>query len=185
MTLGARYDDTKVVVSEFFYDNPFALCGTPLQFLVPLPPGVVCTGPGTANVPPPPGDSISDVKVKFHNFNYKARLEYDLTPKNMLYGMVSTGFRPGDAGIANRALNILDAEKLTSIEVGSKNRFLDDSLQLNVGLYYYNYHGFQTSYMPNTPSPADFASIQQQCQPDRACQEYWRRAGIAVSADRA
>ena len=29
-TLGARYDDTKVVVTEFFYDNPFSLCGTPI-----------------------------------------------------------------------------------------------------------------------------------------------------------
>jgi iron complex outermembrane receptor protein len=52
------------------------------------------------------------------------------------------------------------AEKLTSFEVGSKNRFLDDSLQLNAGLYYYNYHGFRTAYIPNTPSPADFASFQ-------------------------
>jgi len=159
MTLGARYDDTTVVVSEFFYDNPFALCGTPLQFIVFLPPGAVCTGPGQASVPPPPGDSINNVEVKFHNSNYKVRLEYDLTQKNMLYGMVSTGFRPGDAGIASRALNIVDAEKLTSIEFGSKNRFRDGSLQLNVGLSYYNYHGFRTSYIPDTPGPADFANI--------------------------
>jgi iron complex outermembrane receptor protein len=158
-TLGARYDDTKVVVTEFFYDNPFSLCGTPIAFLIPLPPGVVCTGPGQANVPPPPGDSINDAEVKFHNTNYKARLEYDLTQENMLYGMVSTGFRPGDVGIANRALHVVDAEKLTSYEIGSKNRFLDNSLQLNVGLYYYDYHGFRTSYIPNTPSPADFASF--------------------------
>lgn len=159
MTLGARYDDTQVTVSEFLFDNPFALCGTTLQGLFPLPPGVVCTGLATANVPPPPGTSINDVKIKFHNFNYKARLEYDLTPKNMLYGMVSTGFRPGDVGIVNRAPNVLEAEKLTSFEVGSKNRFLDDSLQLNVGLYYYDYQGFQTSYRPNTPNPFDFAGL--------------------------
>jgi outer membrane receptor protein involved in Fe transport len=161
MTLGVRYDDTQVSVSEFFFENPFSLCGTPLQFIVPLPlpPGARCTGPGTASVPPPPGTSISGVNLKFHNFNYKARLEYDLASKNMLYGMISTGFRPGDAGIANRALNIVAAEKLTSFEVGSKNRFLDDSLQLNAGLFYYNYHGFRTSYIPNTPSPADFGNF--------------------------
>jgi outer membrane receptor protein involved in Fe transport len=160
MTLGARYDDTQVSVTEFFFANPFSLCGTPIQFLVPLPPGVTCTGVATANVPPPPGVSISGVNLKFHNFNYKARVEYDLASKNILYGMVSTGFRPGDAGIANRALNIVAAEKLTSFEVGSKNRFLDNSLQLNAGLYYYNYHGFRTAYIPNTPSPADFARFQ-------------------------
>jgi iron complex outermembrane receptor protein len=159
MTLGARYDDTQVTVSEFLYENMFSLCGTALSFAAPLPPGATCTGPGTASVPSPPGNSVSGVKVKFHNFNYKARLEYDLTKKNMLYGMVSTGFRPGDAGIVNRALNKVASEKLTSIEVGSKNRFLDDSLQLNVGLYYYDYNGFRTSYIPNTPSPVDFASF--------------------------
>jgi outer membrane receptor protein involved in Fe transport len=160
MTLGARYDDTKVSVTESFYNNLFSLCGTPIQFLLRLPPGMSCTGVGTGNVPSPPADTISGVNLKFHNFNYKARLEYDLASKNILYGMVSTGFRPGDAGIANRALNIVNAEKLTSFEVGSKNRFLDDSLQLNAGLYYYNYHGFRTAYIPNTASPADFANFQ-------------------------
>ena len=162
-TLGARYDDTKVVVSEFFFDNPYSLCGTPLQNLpgtVPLPPGATCIGPGQASVPPPPGDSIQDVEVNFNNFNYKARLEYDLTQENMLYGMVSTGFRPGDARIANRTTNVIAAEKLTSFEVGSKNRFLEDSLQLNVGVFYYKYRGFRTSYIPDTATnPADFASF--------------------------
>jgi outer membrane receptor protein involved in Fe transport len=152
MTLGARYDDTKVVVSETLFNNPYALCGTILQGGVP--PGTTCTGVAQAAQPLPPATFIPGIEVNFHNFNYKARVEYDLTPKNMLYGMVSTGFRPGDAGInANTRLpNILDAEKLTSIEVGSKNRFLDDSLQLNVGVYYYNYHGFQTTYVVDTPA---------------------------------
>ncbi len=44
------------------------------------------------------------------------------------------------------APNILTAEKLTSYELGSKNRFLDDSLQVNADVYYYDYQGFQTTY---------------------------------------
>jgi iron complex outermembrane receptor protein len=158
-TLGVRYDNSETVVSEVFFDNPFSLCGTSLQFLVAshFPPGVSCTGPGQANVPAPPADSISDVSKKFNNFNYKARLEYDLTQKNMLFGMISTGYRPGDARIASHALNVVPSEKLTSIEVGSKNRFLGDSLQLNAGLYYYRYQGFPAAYIPNTPSPFDYA----------------------------
>jgi iron complex outermembrane receptor protein len=150
VTLGARYDDTKILVSEFLFDNTVALCGTALAARVP--PGTVCTGVGTSVAGSAPGVSIDGVVLNFHNFNYKARLEYDLTPKNMLFGMISTGFRPGDAGVSNRKANYLAAEKLTSIELGSKNRFLDDSLQLNVGVYFYNYKGFQTSYIPNTPA---------------------------------
>jgi iron complex outermembrane receptor protein len=163
-TVGARYDDTRVLTSEFSYTDIFSLCGAVLPpgvLAPPLPPGVVCIGPGQANVPSPPGATISGVEVKFHNFNYKARLEYDLSQKNMVYGMISTGFRPGDARIASRALNIVPAEKLTSFEVGSKNRFLADSLQLNAGIYYYSYKGFPATYVPNTPSPVDFISNRQ------------------------
>lgn len=154
-TLGARYDDTQVVVSQFYFDNPYSPCGT---FAAGnLPPFITCTGVAQALQPLPPGVSIDDFKVEFHNFNYKARLEYDLTQENMLYGMVSTGFRPGDAMISNGSLNVVDAEKLTSFEVGSKNRFLDDSLQLNVGLFYYKYKGFGTSYRTeHDNNPADY-----------------------------
>jgi iron complex outermembrane receptor protein len=49
------------------------------------------------------------------------------------------------------------AEKLTAFEVGSKNRFLDDSLQLNVGLYYYKYRGFGTSYRTESAAPNDYS----------------------------
>jgi iron complex outermembrane receptor protein len=114
---------------------------------------------GTANIPNPPAFTISGVELVFHNFNYKARLEYDLTQKNMLYGMISTGFRPGDAGIANAAPNIVSAEKLTSIEAGSKNRFLEDSLQVNAGVYYYNYQGFHTFFQTNVYNPASFVNL--------------------------
>jgi len=158
LTLGARYDDTQVVVSQSFFDNPYAFCGTSLEFSLTLPSGVTCIGPGQASIAPPAGDTINDVEINFHNFNYKARFEYDLTPANMVYAMISTGFRPGDAGIASHALNIVAAEKLTSIEIGSKNRFLEDSLQLNIGLYQYRYQGFQTSYTPDTASPVDPAN---------------------------
>ena len=153
LTLGARYDDTKLTINEFYYDNIYGLCGTSVAFAVP--PGTVCTGVATATVPAPPGTSLNG-SLNFHNFNYKARLEHDLTSKNMLYAMISTGSRPGDLGIANGAPNYLAAEKLTSIEIGSKNRFLDNSLQLNAALYYYNYQGFQTWYVPDTSPTAVF-----------------------------
>jgi iron complex outermembrane receptor protein len=163
MTLGARYDDTKIRVDEFLGDDRFQLCGNRIGAPLVLPPGVVCTGVGTASIPRNAGTFIPGLEVNFHNFSYKARLEYDLTPKNMVYGMVSTGFRPGDAGINSqtRAPNILKAETLTSFEVGSKNRFLGDSLQVNAGLFYYNYHseGFRTLYQPNIFVPQIFFNV--------------------------
>jgi len=38
---------------------------------------------------------------------------------------------------------------LDSIEAAPKNRFFEDSLQINADVYYYNYRGFQTSYVSN------------------------------------
>ena len=120
--------------------------------------GQTCTGPGQASIPAPPGASIDDLGIDFQNFNYKARVEYDLADWNLVYASVSTGFRPGDAGIVRNQLNVLDAEKLTSFEIGSKNRFLDNTLHVNLGAYYYIYKGFQTQYRAETASPADYAN---------------------------
>jgi len=160
LTLGARYDDTTITDSENYFNNVWAFCGTMLAFQLGSN-GAFCTGPAQSSLPQPPssGYSLHNVTVNFYNFTYKARAEYDLTPINTLYGTVSSAFRPGDVGIYNGAPNIYNAEKLTAIEFGSKNRFLDNKLQVNVAAYYYIYDGFQTSYNANTGSPADYASI--------------------------
>jgi len=165
LTLGARYDDTKIIFSETAYENPYSLCGTILQGALPPFIGMTCTGPGQSSGPPGPSLTVSDLPIKDENFNYKARVEYDLSDSNMLYALVSTGFRPGDGGI-NRVinpppvgpalvLNIYGAEKLTSFEIGSKNRFLDNNLQINAAAFYYDYSGYHTSFIPNTANPFD------------------------------
>jgi outer membrane receptor protein involved in Fe transport len=122
----------------------------------------LCTGPGTASAPPPPSLTVSDLKIKFSNFNYKARVEFDLADANMIYASVSTGFRPGDGGISQVALpppqlpelqlNLYDSEKLTAFEIGSKNQFMDNRLILNAAVFYYNYSGYHTSFLPDTPA---------------------------------
>jgi iron complex outermembrane receptor protein len=159
-TLGARYDDAEVTVTEdFFTLGAASTCGTSR---VPPPIAPLCTGVGTSRLPIPAHFIVNDYKVKFHNFNYKARLEYDLSAKNRIFGMVSSGYRPGDALVVQPPGQVpfvkeVAAEKLTSFEVGSKNRFLEDSLQLNVGLFYYRYRGFGTSYRTETPAPNDYS----------------------------
>jgi iron complex outermembrane receptor protein len=159
-TLGVRYDDASVKVTEDFFDlGPVGLCGSPL---VPPPLAPACTGVGTSVLPLAPRVFLDNYEVKFHNFNYKARLEYDLSNKSMLYGMVSTGYRPGDATIARPPgrpafVNVVKAEKLTAFELGSKNRFLEDSLQVNAALFLYQYRGFGTSYRTDTPAPNDYS----------------------------
>jgi outer membrane receptor protein involved in Fe transport len=96
----------------------------------------------------------SSAVKNFKNITYKARLEYDLRPENMLYLMTATGFLPGDIQLSpivhvGPSISVsfqdlpFDQERLTSYEVGTKNRFFDKRLQLNGALFYYDYAGYQ------------------------------------------
>jgi iron complex outermembrane receptor protein len=138
MTAGLRYDDTKVEVSEI-YTPPF-------------------------NAPDQTPQSIGGEAGtrKFKNTTYKARIEHDLIDQNLLYASVTTGFTPGDVTLTTGAtfnpivLDIKD-QTLTAYEIGSKNRFLNDSLQINADVYYYDYGGFQqanVNFTPNSPTPS-------------------------------
>ena len=102
--------------------------------------------------PKPCAYSSFSNKVKFDNLTYKVRAAYDLGPSSMVYAMVSSGYLPGDIQIspqpnANGTVNYLELpyqqQQLTSYEIGSKNRFFADRLQLNAAVFYYDYQGWQ------------------------------------------
>lgn len=94
----------------------------------------------------------------FHNLTYKARVEYDLTPHNLLYASASSGFLPGDVQITNATVSRFSAETLTAYEVGSKNRLFGNKLQINISGYYYDYGGYQAIIYQN-PSNSASAKI--------------------------
>jgi iron complex outermembrane receptor protein len=76
----------------------------------------------------------------------KVSLENDLTSDNMLYATWSTGLKPGGANLNQTPILaplVFKSEHVTAYEVGSKNRFLDNSIQLNLSAYYYLYHNLQ------------------------------------------
>jgi iron complex outermembrane receptor protein len=125
LTAGLRYDQTKVQIEEDYTDR---------------------TAP---NAPPAFVQLRGDAgKKTFNNLTYKLRLEGNLTDANLLYGSLSTGVLPGDIQVISPRINVLEvttlkAETLTSLELGSKNRFLDERLQVNGDVFYYRYGAFQ------------------------------------------
>jgi iron complex outermembrane receptor protein len=135
LTLGARYDWTKVDVQQLntiSVNFPFDLYGQqPVQL-------------ETLDVNAARGLST------YGNFDYKVRVEHDLTSHNMVYATVSTGFVPGNVSVSNVAATpkIINeaSETLTAYELGSKNRFFDNQMQVNGDVYFYDYGGFQTTY---------------------------------------
>jgi iron complex outermembrane receptor protein len=144
LTGGVRYDDTKISI-----DGSYCATNT-------LPgPGFGVLGCGS--IPNPKDNGHRSYK----DTTWKARIETDLTPQNLLYASVSTGFSPGDVSLTQDASNLpyildLKAETLTAWEVGSKNRFLGNSLQVNGSAYFLNYGAYQTAGInctPNGPTP--------------------------------
>lgn len=85
-------------------------------------------------------------KPKFTKTTWRAGLDYFVTPQNMLYAQVSTGFRSG--GINNNSSNALipgsfGSEDVTAYEIGSKNRFAGGRIQLNLAAFDYRFTNLQ------------------------------------------
>ena len=86
----------------------------------------------------------------FSKTTYRVGLEYDVAADSMLYTTVSTGYK---AGGFNRGFPTIayEPEDLVSYELGSKNRFLDNTLQINGAAYYYVYNNFQVVHTESVP----------------------------------
>jgi iron complex outermembrane receptor protein len=105
--------------------------------------------PPTFTVPSP--NVLGSASASNGKFTYKVGAEYDLAPRNLLYATVSTGLASAgvNGGSASAPLTALVApavfqpETITAYEVGSKNRFFDNRLQLNGAAYYYDFHNYQ------------------------------------------
>jgi iron complex outermembrane receptor protein len=71
---------------------------------------------------------------------WKAGLDEQITPDNLLYGSISTGYKPGggNPGTAPAVVPPNYApETITAFEVGSKNSLLDRTFLANLAAFYY------------------------------------------------
>ncbi|MFV3126940.1 TonB-dependent receptor [Niveispirillum sp. KHB5.9] len=92
----------------------------------------------------------------FESVTWKGGVEFDAGPQSLLYANVATGFKAGGFFAAVRN-NSFDPEKLTAYTVGSKNRFLDNRLQLNAEAFWWDYKDQQVGYIgPVETAPGVF-----------------------------
>ncbi len=78
----------------------------------------------------------------FDRVDWKLGLEFDLRDALMLYGIVQTGYQPGTYNLFPATLtqdNLVDDANLTAVSAGFKSRWLDERLQVNNELFYYDY----------------------------------------------
>jgi iron complex outermembrane receptor protein len=84
---------------------------------------------------------------ELNKVTWKAGVEYDLTPRSLLYGSVSTGFKSGGVSEVPNfpgSNQVYGPETIKAYQVGNKNRFWSDRAQVNYEVFYYDYRGFQT-----------------------------------------
>jgi iron complex outermembrane receptor protein len=106
---------------------------------------------------------LQSIAKTYKAATWKFGFEQDLAPGNMLYATASSGYKAG--GFATSALppRSYEPETLTAFELGSKNRFLDQTLQINAAAYYYKYKNAQLQYplFEASPNPDDSSGTTQ------------------------
>lgn len=103
------------------------------------------------NTSVPPGTAIPFRGERSSNHaDWKAGFEFDVGPRSLLYGGVGTGFNQGGLNTTVVAPGSTEAapfkpQYLLAYTLGSKNRFLDNRLEINAEAYYYKYDNYQVS----------------------------------------
>ena len=130
---------SSAAATESFYTS----AGIPLTFapLFALPPqaGGSQTAPFVLKSPIPINASLTNNK-----FTYRLAAQYDLSPRNMIYASFETGYHAGGFSFA-RGLDSYQPETLDAYTIGSKNRFLDNRLQVNLEAFIWKYRNQQFS----------------------------------------
>ena len=166
LTAGGRYtDDLKKMNGQSSVYSLF--CGSPLPPqdncpTVPLMPlvrteadiiafytarGIAFGPPGSrgANTPTVFNTKIAiDSSLETKKFTYRLAADWQATPSNLAYVSYETGFHGGGFNFG-KGIETYAPETITALTLGSKNRFLDNRVQLNVEAFYWKYKDQQIS----------------------------------------
>ena len=110
---------------------------------VPLPqPGFQCLAANTTIFTGATFDTAT-----FKKLTYRVGLDYQITPANLLYASVASGFTSGGFNGSQAAAALgrstFQPQVVTAFEVGSKNRFFDRTVQINLAAFYNRYSSLQ------------------------------------------
>jgi outer membrane receptor protein involved in Fe transport len=98
-----------------------------------------------------PGRGEESVDMTYNSPDYKVGIEYDLATNSMIFSDFSTSYRTQGMGTKNDG-SAFPPEKLKAFTLGSKNRFLNNRMQVNASAYYYIYKNYMAVTMIGTVS---------------------------------
>ena len=127
-------------------DSAFGVQGAPTNCTytsIPAPqPGFQCLAANTAVFT---GATFNT--ATFKKVTWRGGLDYQVADNNLLYASVSTGFSSGGFNGSQTAAALgrstFAPQTVTAFEIGSKNRFADKTIQLNLSAFYNKYSGLQ------------------------------------------
>lgn len=104
---------------------------------------------GGSQVVAPPGPPVNDIydgSGKKGRADWKIGVEYDVAPQSMLYLTAQSGYLQGGFTAVDRNAGLprtFEPVKLIALTGGTKNRFLDNRLQINNEIFFYSYKNYQ------------------------------------------
>jgi len=132
--------------------------GRPPSYLLTLPGGV----PATPGNPDPRlgaivnvGDGALQSELDYSETTYRIGAEYDWGSDNLLYATFETGYRAGGVDLSVVSPTY-DPEYIDAYTIGSKNRFLDNTLQFNAEAFLWKYDGQQVTYFTTLDGASAF-----------------------------
>jgi len=87
-----------------------------------------------------------DVSDSWSSTTWRLQADWAVSEESFLYGYVATGYRSGgfNLGAASASpVDLVAPEELTAYEVGYKTMLLDNTMNLAVAAYYYDYQDLQ------------------------------------------
>ena len=101
------------------------------------------------------GEGFIQSELDYSETTYRIGLEYDVAEDNLLYATFETGYRAGGVDLSIAAPTY-DPEYIDAFTLGSKNRFFDNTLQLNLEAFHWKYDGQQVTYFTTLDGASSF-----------------------------
>jgi iron complex outermembrane receptor protein len=101
------------------------------------------------------GDGVLSNKLDYSETTYRIGFEKDWGSDSLLYATFENGYRAGGVDLSS-ASPTYDPEYIDAFTIGSKNRFLGNTLQVNAELFYWQYDDQQVTYFTTLDSASAF-----------------------------
>jgi iron complex outermembrane recepter protein len=146
LTTGGTIICTSLSLGIPCFDAPlFPLVESPDDIAF-LPADGAPPNPVGANAIATRSDLYGDESMTNERATFRLAAEYDAAENSMLYASVETGYRSGGFNPA-KGFETFDPEYITAYTIGSKNRLMDQRLQLNLEAFYWEYSDQQVSHV--------------------------------------